>query len=168
MAKTMNHAAIGASIASSLIAMKGAMEKAQSHKDEANVLIVNLHSEGIAIGRKGQCAIATAFVDGLVSGGIAKGTAANYLSVLRDHVKSGKPVEDWNPSRAKGKGKGKGKGAKGTKEFHVLLAAVFNHGEGETLKGLCEDWETTLSADKGIHALIGDYLASEGYEINAE
>lgn len=157
--------------ACSVAAMKGAYAQAEEFKAQANLRIVALHKGKVTIGRYGKCLLATAFKDALIAAKLGDGTAGNYLSTFRNAVKTGEPVTDWNPNRAgtkgtKGKGKGKGK-AKGSKEFDALLAAVFNHDEGKTLKKYCQEWQMTHDQDSpdGFHGAIADYLKSEGYEL---
>ena len=122
-------ASLAAETADDLIAAKAADDKAASCREAANKKIAQLHKAKASVGRKGNCAIATAFYDALIAGGLSKGTAANYLTVFRDAVKSGKPVTDWNPNRdGKGKGKGKGGKGKGTATLNDLLIKAFNMG----------------------------------------
>jgi hypothetical protein len=161
MAKTMNHAAIGAAIASHALDYKGAMERAASCRDAWNVHVLELHSEGIVIGRQGVCPIATAFVDTLVNAkpkGLAKGTADNYLRTLKRHVKSGEPIEDWNPDR-KGKGKGKGKGE--PKTLATLLLMAYNH---EDFESMCDSVQEAFQDDRfpTIVECVTDWLRAQG------
>ena len=156
--------------AASVAAMKGAYAQAEEFKAQANLRIAALHKGKVTIGRYGVCLLATAFKDALIAADLADGTAGNYLSTFRNAVKTGEPVTDWNPNRAdsKGtKGKGKGKGAKGSKGFDELLAAVFNHDGGETLKGHCEQWDKLIddAVYDGVYDCIRNFLIAEGYEL---
>jgi hypothetical protein len=81
-----------------------AENKAASLKEAANKNIAALHSKKAKIGTYRHdntgCALATAFIDGCVAKGIAKGTAQKvYLPTFKAHVASGKPVTDWNSKR---------------------------------------------------------------------
>ena len=160
-------ASLAANCATSLLEAKAHEDFAKKFKDAANVTIAQLHKAKAVIGRKGSCATATAFYDTLVSGGWAKGTCNNYLSVFRDAVKTGKPVTDWNPNRNGGKGKGKGGKGKGQAAFADLLLKAFNHDNGGTMKTLCETIQDQYN-DAQVEDFYGgviSYLESEGYEI---
>ena len=111
MATDLSLASIASQTAADLIQAKAHDDKAAAMRESANGRIAQLHKAKATVGRKGKCAIATAFYDALVAGGWAKGTAANYLSVFRDAVETGKPVTDWNPNRDKGAKGDKGKGS---------------------------------------------------------
>ena len=65
-------------VASALIEAKKHDDKATSCREEANKLIASLHKAKVVVGRYNACAVATAFVDTLVQGGLAKKTAQNY------------------------------------------------------------------------------------------
>jgi len=157
-----------ASDCASLVAdMKAAETKAETSREAANVVIVKLHKAKATIGRYNQCAGATAFMDTLTARGLAKGTSKNYLTVFRDAVKTGKPVTDWNGSRADAKGKGKGGKGKGKASLTDLLIKVFNHDEGKTFLNLCESIQGQYE-DATVTSVYGGfvfYLESEGYEI---
>ena len=118
---TLSLSAVAAACAASLVEAKGHDDKAAACKESANKAIVTLHAAKAVIGDKRVCSMAQAFYDGLVTGGWAKKTAANYLSVFRDAVKTGKPVTEWNPNRKSAKAKS----AKGKKEFADKLATVY-------------------------------------------
>ena len=125
--------------------------KAAALKDTANKNIAALHNAKAKVGtyRKDGtgCALATGFVDGCVSAGIAASTAQKvYLPTFKAHVASGKPVGDWNSKRktaAKGAAKGEGKTLAqklatayrdaGFAAFLQDLQASWDNGEIETL-----------------------------------
>jgi hypothetical protein len=157
-----------ASDCASLVAdMKAAETKAETSREAANVVIVKLHKAKATIGRYNQCAGATAFMDTLTARGLAKGTSKNYLTVFRDAVKTGKPVTDWNGSRADAKGKGKGgKGkGKGKAELSALLLKARNHAD---FAEACEMMEAEYKDDKGTFAEVVDsWLESQGIELKA-
>ena len=119
---TLSLSAVAAACAASLVEAKGHDDKSASCKEDANRAVWQLHDAKAVVGDKRNCAVARSFYDGLVSGGWAKGTSANYLSVFRDAVKTGKPVADWNPNRKGAKPKAS---AKGKKEFADKLATVY-------------------------------------------
>jgi hypothetical protein len=157
-----------ASDCASLVAdMKAAETKAETSREAANVVIVKLHKAKATIGRYNQCAGATAFMDTLTARGLAKGTSKNYLTVFRDAVKTGKPVTDWNSSRADAKGKGKGGKGKGKASLADLLLKTFNHNEGKTFMALCESIQGQYEDAKvdSVYQGFTEYLKSEGCEI---
>jgi hypothetical protein len=142
---------------------------AETLKGAINKLIAELHNAKATVGiykKDGSgCAIATSFIDGCVTGGIAQGTAQKvYLPTFKKAVASGKPVSDWNSQRAKNKPKANGKGKS---ELSELLVKAFNHGEGESFKALCENVGKLWDDGKidTVYAGFVDYLKSEGYEI---
>lgn len=162
-------ASLAAETADDLIAAKAADDKAASCREAANKKIAQLHKAKASVGRKGNCAIATAFYDALIAGGLSKGTAANYLTVFRDAVKSGKPVTDWNPNRdGKGKGKGKGGKGKGTATLDDLLIKAFNHDDGKTFQALCGQIEAAFddAQIKTIYDGFVEHFKAAGYEIS--
>ena len=118
---TLSLTAVAAACAASLVEAKGHDDKSASCKEDANKAIVVLNKANAVVGDRRKCAMAASFYDALVFGGLAKSTAANYLSVFREAVKTGKAVKEWNPSR---KG-AKAKSAKGKKEFADKLATVY-------------------------------------------
>lgn len=161
---TLSLSAISAGVAALAVKAKDLDTQAASNREETAKQIVILNKAKATVGRYNQCAVATAFMDGLTSGGIAKGTAKNYLVTFREAVKSGK-FEGWNKSRADAK-KGGGKG-KGTAAFADLLLKAFNHEEGRSLQELCESIQgqyEDASVDS-VYAGFVEYLRSEGYEI---
>ena len=169
MATDLSLASIASQTAADLIQAKAHDDKAAAMRESANGRIAQLHKAKANVGRKGKCAIATAFYDALVAGGWAKGTAANYLSVFRDAVETGKPVTDWNPNRDKGAKGDKGKGGKGKGKASLsdLLVKVFNHDDGKSFKTLCEKIHQDFD-DANIESVYDgfvEYLKSEGFEI---
>jgi hypothetical protein len=157
---------LAADCASLVADMKAAETKVETSREAANVVIVKLHKAKATIGRYNQCAGATAFMDTLTARGLAKGTSKNYLTVFRDAVKSGKPVTDWNGSRADAKSKGKGKGkGKGKAELSALLLKARNHAD---FAEACEMMEAEYKDDKGTFAEVVDsWLESQGIELKA-
>ena len=165
---TLSLSAVAAACAASLVTAKSHEDKAAACKESANKAIVTLHAAKAVIGRNVICTMATAFYDGLIEGGWAKGTSANYLSVFRDAVKTGKPVTDWNPNRkgAKGKGKGKGK-TKGSKALADLFRPAFNHESGKSFQVLCAEIEARYQNDDlgTLYDGFVDYFKAQGDEI---
>lgn len=164
--KTLSLSAIAAACATAVAAAKKAEDSAASHREAANVQIAALHKAKAKVGRYNQCAIATSFMDTLTAEGLAKGTSKNYLSVFRDAVATGKPVTDWNTSRAKGKGKGKAKGkGKGKAELSALLLKARNHPD---FAEACEVIEAEFKDDHGTFAeCVDSWLESQGIELKA-
>jgi len=157
---TLSLSAVAAACAASLVEAKSHEDKAAACKEAANKQIAILFKEKAVVGRNGKCAVATAFYDGLVTGGWAKGTSNNYLSVFRDAVKTGKPVTDWNPSRKSAKAKS----AKGKKEFADKLAMVYRDAD---FAGFITDLEASWD-DGQIKTLIEgvkSYLEASGIEL---
>ena len=156
-------------IASALIEAKKHEDKATSCREEANKLIVSLHKAKVVVGRYNTCAVATAFVDTLVQGGLAKKTAQNYLSLFKDAVATGKPVKDWGgvkggKSRKDVKSKAK---AKGSKAFADLFRPSFNHDDGKTFQALCKAIEKDYKDDKikSMYEGFVEYFKAEGDQI---
>ena len=161
---TLSLSAIAAACAASLVTAKSHEDKAAACKESANKDIVKLHSAKAVVGDKRNCAVAGSFYDGLVTGGWAKKTAANYLSVFRDAVKTGKPVKEWNPNRKGAKGKGK---TKGSKALADLFRPAFNHESGKSFQVLCAEIEARYQNDELGNMYDGfvDYFKAQGDEI---
>ena len=164
----ISYTAMAASAASDLIEARKYDDKANALRDGVNKVIVVMHKDKVVIGRYSKdgtgCSSATAFYDSLIAGGLAKGTAANYLSTFRDAVKTGKPVTDWNPKRNGKKPSAKGS-AKGKKEFADKLATCFRDGEFE---GFINDLEASFQDDE-IETLIEgvkSFLEASGLKID--
>lgn len=168
-ASNISLASLAANCATSLLEAKAHEDKAKAFKDAANVTIAQLHKAKAVIGRKGSCATATAFYDTLVAGGLAKGTASNYLSVFKDAVKTGKPVTDWNPNRKGAKGKSvKGKAPKQDRA-NPALDALFKMIKSDGGLDILTSVQYAYDDDEGtIIEIVIDMLKSEGYEIESE
>ena len=158
---------VSASIAADLVAAKKAEDQAVSLRESANANIVVLHNAKAVIGRYGKCSGATAFVDGIVSGGLSKKTAQNYLSLFREAVKTGKPVTDWGSTKDGAGRKGKGGKGKGTASFVDLFLKAFNHDNGASFQAACEMIQAAWHDDQieTLYAGFVDYLKAEGLEI---
>ena len=163
----ISYTAIAAACGVKLVEAKKHDDKATSLREEVNKDIFVLHKSKVVIGRLNQCSNATAFVDSLVKGGLAKKTAQNYLSLFKDAVKTGKPVTDWGGTKAGGR-----KGAKGTKvqtskAFADLFRPAFNHDSGKTFMALCKAIENQYQADsiKTMYEGFVEYFKAEGDEI---
>ena len=165
--ENLSLASIASTCGTKLVEAKGFEAKRQACLDEVNTGVMQLSKAKAKVGQNKKCAIATAFYDSLVNGGLGKGTAANYLSTFRKAVTEGKPVTEWNPAQSKGaKAKGaKAKGAKGSKAFADKLATVFRDGEFE---GFINDLEASFHNDE-IETLIEgvkSYLEASGIKLN--
>jgi hypothetical protein len=163
----ISYTAMAASAASDLIEANSHDNKASALREGVNKVIAVMHKDKVVIGRYSKdgtgCSSATAFYDSLIAGGLAKGTAANYLSTFRDAVKTGKPVTDWNPKR-KPSGSSP-KSAKGKKEFADKLATCFRDAEFE---GFINDLESSFQDDE-IETLIEgvkSFLEASGLKID--
>jgi hypothetical protein len=160
----INYSAIAASCGSSLMEAKGFEVKRQALLESVNVGVLTLHKAKVKVGHNKKCAVATAFYDALVTGGLGKGTAANYLTTFRKAVADGKPVTEWNPAQSKAKdAKAKAK-AKGAKAFADLFRPAFNHEEGLTFKVLCNKVQSDFEDAKfdNLYDAFKDFFVSEG------
>lgn len=168
MTNEISYASIAATCGTKLIEAKQHDDKATSLREDVNKDIVKLHKAKVVIGRYNTCAVATAFVDTLVQGGLAKKTAQNYLSLFKDAVKTGKPVADWGGTKG-GKSRKDAKGAKtkGSKAFADLLRPAFNHDEGKTFEVLCAEIEARYQNDdlESFYSAFVDFFKAEGDEI---
>ena len=149
--------------------MKDAESKVNLLKDVINKLIAELHKAKAKVGtyRKDGtgCAIATAFIDGCVEGGIKATTAQQvYLPTFKKAVADGKPINDWNSQR---KGKAKGKGASEPKSLANKLATCFRDGDFE---GFVNDLQESFQNDEiaTLYEGIKSYLEAEGIKLKDE
>ena len=164
---SVSFSAIAANCGAQLIEAKGFEIKRQACLDGVNKGVTQLHAAKVIVGHNKKCAVATAFYDALIAGGLGKGTAANYLTTFRDAVKTGKPVIEWNPAQnKKSKAKGEGK-AKGTKAFVDLLRPAFNHDEGGSFQDLCDKIQAEFENANydSLYDGFKDFFASHGDEI---
>ena len=165
---TISYANEATLIATDLIEAKQHDDKATSLREGVNKRIVKMHKDKVVIGRFNTCATATAFVDTLVAGGLAKKTAQNYLSLFKDAVKTGKPVLDWGGTKG-GKTRKDAKSAKtkGSKAFADLFRPAFNHDNGKTFQVLCAEIEARYQNDdlENFYDAFVDFFKAEGDEI---
>ena len=160
--------AIAAACGAKLVEAKKHDDKATSLREEVNKDIIVLHKAKVVIGRLNQCSSATAFVDSLVQGGLAKKTAQNYLSLFKDAVKTGKPVLDWGGVKGgKSRKDVKGAKAKGSKAFADLFRPAFNHDDGKTFQVLCAEIEARYQNDdlETFYSAFVDFFKAEGDDI---
>lgn len=164
----IDNASVASTIASNLLGEIKCDETKQAFRDNTNVLVAKLHTNKVTVGRLGKnpCAIAYAFHSTLVAGGVAKGTASNYLTTFKNAVATGKPITDWNTQRTNGKKKGNAKG-KGKSTLSNLLVKAFNHDDGKSFEELCSKVESQFEDAKfdTVYECFIDYLKSEGFEI---
>ena len=162
----LSFASVAAQCGASLIEAKSFEAQRQACLDNVNKGVMTLHKGKVTVGNNGKCHVATAFYDALVSGGLGKGTAANYLTTFRKAVAEGKPVTEWNPSQSKAaKAKAKAKGeAKGKKEFADKLASAFRDADFE---GFINDLETSFQADdiSTLFEGVKSFLEASGIEL---
>ena len=157
---TLSLTAVAAACAAALVQACEHEKASIAAKETANKAIDQLHGAKAVVGDRRKCSIAQSFYDGLIEGGLGKGTAANYLTTFREAVKTGKPVGDWNTKR---KG-AKAKAAKGKKEFADKLATCFRDADFE---GFINDLEASYK-DDAIDRLIDgvkSFLEASGIEL---
>jgi hypothetical protein len=162
---TISYANKAATIATSLIEAKQHDDKATSCREAANKVILSMHKDKVVIGRYNTCSTATAFVDTLTAGGLAKKTAQNYLSLFKDAVKTGKPVLDWGGTKG-GKTRKGAKGAKATtaKELADKLATAYRDADFE---GFVNDLQASYENAEVETLLEGiqSYLEAAGIKL---
>jgi hypothetical protein len=162
----LSFAAIASACGASLIEAKSFEAQRQACLDNVNKGVMTLHKGKVTVGHNKKCPIASAFYDALVSGGLGKGTAANYLGTFRKAVEDGKPVTEWNPSQSKAaKAKAKAKGeAKGKKEFADKLASAFRDADFESF---INDLEASFQADdiSTLFEGVKSFLEASGIEL---
>jgi hypothetical protein len=165
-ASSVSFASLASAIGKALGEMKGLETKAAAFKEAINIKIAEMHKGKVKVATYKKdgtgCAIATAFVDGCVEGGIAASTAQKvYLPTFKKAVADGKPVTDWNGQRAKKGGKGKGKGD--PKTLANKLATCWRD---EDFAGFIADLQASFENDEGdLIDLVKSYLEAEGIEI---
>ena len=160
----LSYTAIAAAVATSLVSAKSYEDKAIALREDANKQIIVLHKAKVVVGRYNTCAVATAFVDTLVQGGLAKKTAQNYLSLFKDAVTTGKPVKDWGGTKAGGRAV-KGKAPKQDRE-NPALDALFKCMKAEGGLDVLHLMQSAYDNDEGDLVDIAiDLLKAEGYEI---
>jgi hypothetical protein len=158
-------AAIAASCGDKLIQAKVLTDKATSLREEVNKEITVLHKAKAVVGRYNTCTMATAFVDALVGGGLAKKTAQNYLSLFKDAVKTGKPVADWGGTKAGGRKAVKGTAPKQDRENPTLDALFKLLKTDAGLDVLQMMQECYDNAEGSIAEIAIDLLKAEGFNI---
>jgi len=156
--------AIAAACGAKLVEAKKHDDKATSLREDVNKDIVVLHKAKVVIGRLNQCSSATAFVDSLVQGGLAKKTAQNYLSLFKDAVKTGKPVLDWGGTKAGGRKGAKTAKATTPKELADKLATAYRDADFE---GFVNDLQASYENAEVETLLEGiqSYLEAAGIEL---
>jgi hypothetical protein len=161
---TISYANKAATIATSLIEAKQHDDKATSCREAANKVILSMHKDKLVIGRYNTCSTATAFVDTLTTGGLAKKTAQNYLSLFKDAVKTGKPVLDWGGTKAGGRKGGKTAKAITPKELADKLATAYRDADFE---GFVNDLQASYENAEVETLLEGiqSYLEAAGIEL---
>jgi len=161
---TISYANKAATIATSLIEAKQHDDKATSCREAANKVILSMHKDKVVIGRYNTCSTATAFVDTLTTGGLAKKTAQNYLSLFKDAVKTGKPVQDWGGTKAGGRKGAKTAKATTPKELADKLATAYRDADFE---GFVNDLQASYENDEVKTLLEGiqSYLEAAGIKL---
>lgn len=156
--------AIAAACGARLVEAKQHDDKASSLREAVNKDIDVLHKAKVVIGRLNQCSSATAFVDSLIQGGLAKKTSQNYLMLFREAVKTGKPVKDWGGTKAGGRKGGKTAKATTPKELADKLATAYRDADFE---GFVNDLQASYENDEVKTLLEGiqSYLEAAGIEL---
>jgi hypothetical protein len=162
---SISFAAIAASCGSKLIEAKKLDDKATSLREEVNKEIAVLHKNKVVVGRYNSESCATAFVDSLVGGGLAKKTAQNYLSLFKEAVKTGKPVTDWGGTKSGGRKDVKGTAPKQDRE-NPALDALFKCMKAEGGLDVLHLMQASYDDAEGDLVEIAiELLKAEGYEI---
>jgi hypothetical protein len=168
VSSAIDNASIASTIATNLLGEIALESEKMKLRDATNALVAKLHKDKVTVGRLGKnpCAVAYAFHSTLVAGGIAIGTASNYLTTFKNAVASGKPINDWNTQRTNGTKKGNAKG-KGKSTLSNLLVKAFNHDDGKSFEELCKKVESQFEDAQfdSVYECFIDYLKSEGFEI---
>jgi hypothetical protein len=166
MSKQINLSQVANAVGVALGGLKKAEAQASALKESINKMVAELHTAKAKVGtykRDGTgCAIATAFVDGCIEGGLSKDTAQKtYLPTFKKAVADGKPIGDWNGQRAKGKAKG-GKASE-PKSLANKLATCYRDAE---FASFAEDLQAAYdNAEGSILECIKSYLEAEGIEL---
>jgi hypothetical protein len=169
MAKDINLTNLANAVGVALGGLKKAEAQASALKEAINKMVAGLHSAKAVVGTYKKdgtgCAIATAFVDGCIEGGLSQATAQKtYLPTFKKAVADGKPIGDWNGQRAKGKGKGKKASVK--KGLADKLATCYRD---EGFESFIEDLQTSYDNDEGsLIECIKSFLEAEGIELKDE
>jgi hypothetical protein len=164
----VNNSQIANAVGIALGGLKKIESEAAVLKDVINKSITQLHTGKVKVGTYKKdgtgCAIATAFMDGCITAGIAASTAQKvYLPTFKEAVASGKPVSDWNGQRAKAKA-GKGAKASEPKSLANKLATCWRDGGFQDfLDSLQESFQNDeiASLKEGVRS----YLEAEGIEL---
>jgi hypothetical protein len=156
--------AIASACGARLVEAKQHDDKASSLREDVNKDIIVLHKAKVVIGRLNQCSSATAFVDSLIQGGLAKKTSQNYLMLFREAVKTGKPVQDWGGTKAGGRKVAKTAKATTPKELADKLATAYRDADFE---GFVNDLQASYENDEVKTLLEGiqSYLEAAGIEL---
>jgi hypothetical protein len=165
MTNAISYAATAASCGNKLIEAKVLTDKATTLREEVNKEIAGLHKAKVVIGRLGACTVATAFVDALTKGGLAKKTAQNYLSLFKEAVKTGKPVADWGGTKAGGRKAVKGTAPKQDREnpaLDALFKCMKANGGLDVLHLMQASYD---DAEGDLVEIAIELLKAEGYEI---
>lgn len=156
------------------LARAGKLEKeAAEIKKMININIKLLFEADVKVGRNGKCAIASAFHEGMLSNGLTKGTADNYLQTFRNAVNTGVTVDQWNMARVKESATGtapKAKKESPEKNLAVELLKAFNYKGGDEFKDLCFQLEKDFNDTKidCLYAGFISFLQFHGVEIKVK
>ena len=157
-------ASMAVSCATALLAEKSFTDQAKGCRETANAEALKLHKAKAKVGRYGKCSIATAFVDTLTAGGLAKKTAQNYLSLFKTAVESGKPIADLGGTKSGGR-KVTGKAPKQDRE-NPGMDALFKLMKTDEGLDILASIQMAYDDDEGSMIQIAiDMLKAEGFSI---
>lgn len=161
----IDNASIASTIATNLIGELALETQKQELRNATNALIAKLKEANVVVGRLGKnpCAIAYAFHSTLLAGGVAKGTANNYLTTFKEHVKTGKPITDWNIQRAK-----QNNASGTTREKQILANKLFKVFMDKEFDEFINDLQKSYHNDeiKTLKEGIVSYLEMHGEDIS--
>lgn len=142
-------------------------------KETIDNIVATLQKAKVKVGRyssKGTgCAIATSFGDGLLAGGLAKGTVANYVSEFRTVVNAGSGKIDLNSKRTEAKAKGKTSDSAPADDDDKLVSKVNTLYKAAGFVGFCEAIQRAYDDDLGnVAECIHDWLSQHGVKFKDE
>ena len=163
--------AYGAQAAQFCLASLAASKAQEDALANVNVLVASMREAGVTkVGRnskKNGCPIAIDFHAALVTGGIKATTANNYLTTFKQAVESGKPITEWNASRANEKAKAlkANKQPRDNPARDALVKLLNTAGGVELVHALGVAFEEGTDADESLVDVVIDYLKAEGEDI---
>ena len=158
-------ASMATACATALLAEKSFTDQAKGCRETANAEALKLHKAKAKVGRYGKCSIATAFVDTLTAGGLAKKTAQNYLSLFKTAVETGKPIADLGGTKSGGSRKVTGKAPKQDRE-NPGMDALFKLMKTDEGLDILASIQMAYDDDEGsIIEIAIEMLKAEGFSV---